>query len=115
MLADATPRFDQALVDVPCSNTGVMRRRLDLRWRISPEETRYLTDTQLRLLARAAGFVRQGGALVYSTCSIEPEENEQIVKRFLEENTGWQLETERTLHPVEDHTDGAYAARLTKD
>ena len=55
------------------------------------------------------------GRLVYSTCSIEPEENGQIVKRFLEENTGWQLETERTLHPVEDHTDGAYAARLTKD
>ena len=115
VLADTTPRFDQALVDVPCSNTGVMRRRLDLRWRITPEETRYLTDTQLRLLARATGFVRPGGALVYSTCSIEPEENEQIVKRFLEENTGWQLETEHTLHPVEDHTDGAYAARLTKD
>ena len=91
-----------------------MRRRLDLRWRITPEETRFLLGIQQRCLS---GFpARQpGGKIVYSTCSIEPEENEQIVKRFLEENTGWQLETERTLHPVEDHTDGAYAARLAKD
>ena len=115
VLADATPRFDLALVDVPCSNTGVMRRRLDLRWRINPEETRFLLGIQQRLLEQASRLVQPGGKIVYSTCSIEPEENEQIVKRFLEENTGWQLEAERALHPVEDHTDGAYAARLAKD
>ena len=107
-------KFDRVLVDVPCTNTGVIRRRLDLRWRLSPGQTKRLADEQLRLLVRAAAHAKPDGQLVYSTCSIEPEENEQLVARFLEANPGWQLAAERSLHPVEDHTDGAYAARLTR-
>ena len=114
LLADDSPRFDRVLIDVPCSNNGVMRRRLDLRWRIAPEETSFLIDTQRRLLERASRLTRPGGKIVYSTCSIEPDENELLVKKFLDDNPGWQLEAERTLHPVDDHTDGAYAARLVK-
>lgn len=109
-----TGGYDRALVDVPCSNTGVMRRRLDLRWRLCPDETRLLTDEQLKLLGQAAARTKPDGQLIYSTCSLEPEENEQLVGRFLKANPEWQLAEERTLHPVEDHTDGAYAARLTR-
>ena len=115
VLAEATPRFDRVLIDAPCSNTGVMRRRLDLRWRLTPEETRYLTGTQYRLLEQVSELVRPGGKVAYSTCSIEPEENELLVKQFLEVNPEWRLDTERTLNPTEDHTDGAYTARLTKN
>ncbi len=110
----ATGEYDRVLVDVPCSNTGVMRRRLDLRWRLSPDKPRLLADEQLKLLSQAAGNAKPNGQLVYSTCSIEAEENEQLVARFLEAYPAWQLVAERSLHPVEDHTDGAYAARLTR-
>ena len=68
-------QFDRILVDAPCSNTGVMRRRVDLRWRISPEEISRLQQTQLELLKLAATKLKPGGVLIYSTCSLEPEEN----------------------------------------
>lgn len=114
VVANQTQKFDRVLVDVPCSNTGVMRRRLDLRWRINPDETRYLIDAQLQLLKQASEATQADGKCVYSTCSIEPEENELLVKRFLQENPEWQLETERALHPTENYTDGAYAALLSR-
>ena len=91
-----------------------MRRRLDLRWRINPNETRYLIDAQLQLLKQASEATQADGKCVYSTCSIAPEENELLVKRFLQENPEWQLETERALHPTENYTDGAYAALLSR-
>ena len=65
-------------------------------------------------MEKASYHTKPNGLLVYSTCSIEPEENELIIKRFLKKNTEWELQAERTLHPVEDHTDGAYSARLSK-
>ncbi|MCS7337579.1 MAG: 16S rRNA (cytosine(967)-C(5))-methyltransferase RsmB, partial [Verrucomicrobiae bacterium] len=71
----AAAEFDRVLVDAPCTNTGVMRRRPDLRWRIKPEEIIRLQGVQLELLERAAPLVKSGGVLVYSTCSLEPEEN----------------------------------------
>ena len=112
--ATATGKYDRVLVDVPCSNTGVMRRRLDLRWRLSPGGAKRLADEQLKLLTQAAAHTKLSGQLVYSTCSIEAEENEQLVARFLETHPGWRLAAERSLHPVEDHTDGAYAAHFTR-
>ena len=114
VVANQTQKFDRVLVDVPCSNTGVMRRRLDLRWRINPDETRCLIDAQLQLLKQASEATQADGKCVYSTCSIEQEENELLVKRFLQENPEWQLETERALYPTENHTDGAYAALLSR-
>ena len=106
--------FDRVLVDAPCTNSGVIRRRLDSRWRINSNEKERLIKTQFKLLEKASYHTKPNGLLVYSTCSIEPEENELIVKRFLKKNTEWELQAERTLHPVEDHTDGAYSARLSK-
>ena len=105
-------KFDRILIDAPCSNTGVMRRRVDLRWRISPEEISRLQQTQLDLLKLAAVKLKPGGVLVYSTCSLEPEENGEVVKEFLREHGGFKLENERELLPFADSVDGAYVARL---
>jgi 16S rRNA (cytosine967-C5)-methyltransferase len=102
------------LVDAPCSNTGVMRRRVELRWRIQPQEIERLTSLQRKLLTRASAHLRPGGCLVYSTCSLEPEENEQLVRQFLEQTPGFELEDETSLSPVRDGVDGAYAASLRR-
>jgi 16S rRNA (cytosine967-C5)-methyltransferase len=104
--------FDRILVDAPCSNSGVMRRRVDLRWRISPEEILRLQRAQLDLLKLAATKLNPGGVLVYSTCSLEPEENSEVVKEFLRGHKHFKLESERELLPFVDHVDGAYVARL---
>lgn len=106
--------FDRVLVDVPCSNTGVLRRRPDLRWRLQGEELYRLPATQLELLKQAAAHVRPGGLLAYSTCSLEPEENEQVVRAFLQSTPGFSLEQERILLPFVDGVDGAYVARLRR-
>jgi 16S rRNA (cytosine967-C5)-methyltransferase len=105
-------QFDRILVDAPCSNTGVMRRRVDLRWRISTDEILRLQKAQLDLLKIAATKLKSGGILIYSTCSLEPEENSEVVKEFLAANTNFKLETERQLLPFADNADGAYVARL---
>jgi len=104
--------FDRILVDAPCSNTGVMRRRVDLRWLIQPAEIERLRATQLALLNQAATVLKPGGIIVYSTCSLEPEENSEVVKEFLATNPNFKLETERQLLPFADSVDGAYVARL---
>lgn len=104
--------FDRILIDAPCSNTGVMRRRVDLRWRIRPQELTRLRQSQLGLLNEAAGRLKPGGALVYSTCSLEPEENEGVVAEFLERQPRFSLQTQRQLTPTSDGVDGAYVARL---
>ena len=106
--------FDRILVDAPCSNTGVMRRRVDLRWRIQPEEIERLRAAQLDLLKQAATQVKPGGVLVYSTCSLEPEENGEVVKHFLSEHADFKLESERELLPFVDNVDGAYVAKLIR-
>jgi 16S rRNA (cytosine967-C5)-methyltransferase len=105
---------DRALLDAPCSNTGVMRRRVDLRWRIREQELRRLQATQFTLLRRAGEAVKPGGTLVYSTCSLEPEENRTVVDQFLSEQPDFKLETERQLLPFVDEVDGAYVARLVR-
>jgi len=106
--------FDRVLVDAPCSNTGVMRRRVELRWRIKPEEIKRLAQTQMNILKAAAKRVRIGGALVYSTCSLERDENQGVVGQFLAENNGFSLDQEREMTPMIDGVDGAYCARLMR-
>jgi 16S rRNA (cytosine967-C5)-methyltransferase len=106
--------FDRVLVDAPCSNTGVLRRRVDLRWRIRPDEISRLRVTQLGLLRRAESLLKPGGVLVYSTCSLEPEENTEVISQFLSERAGFKLERKRELLPFADAVDGAFVARLVK-
>jgi 16S rRNA (cytosine967-C5)-methyltransferase len=105
-------RFNRILVDAPCSNTGVMRRRVDLRWRIQLAEISRLRQAQLDLLKLAATRLKPGGVLIYSTCSLEPEENGEVVAEFLRGHADFKLETERALLPFADNVDGAYVARL---
>lgn len=108
------PEFDRVLVDAPCSNTGVMRRRVDLRWRIQLAEIGRLGGEQRSILQRAAEKTKVGGVLVYSTCSLEPEENQAIVQEFLKNQPGFVLETEQQLTPWDDQVDGAYCAKLIR-
>jgi len=107
-------RFDRVLVDAPCSNTGVMRRRPDLRWRIQEKEIARLAALQLKLLNQAVGLTKPGGVLVYSTCSLESEENERVVEQFIGSHADVRLETTRSLFPPRDGCDGAFVARLGK-
>jgi 16S rRNA (cytosine967-C5)-methyltransferase len=106
--------FDRILLDAPCSNTGVMRRRVDLRWRITPEEISRLRALQLELLNQAASLLTPGGTLVYSTCSLEPEENQQLIRDFLSTHANLKLDSERELLPFSEGVDGAYAVALRK-
>jgi 16S rRNA (cytosine967-C5)-methyltransferase len=112
--SQAAMLYDRILLDAPCSNTGVMRRRVDLRWRIRPEELGRLRAMQLTLLHQAAPLLKPGGILVYSTCSLEPEENKEVVSEFLAGHNGFKLEHERELLPFVDKADGAYVARLVR-
>ncbi|MBI1842943.1 MAG: 16S rRNA (cytosine(967)-C(5))-methyltransferase RsmB [Verrucomicrobia bacterium] len=100
--------FDRILVDAPCSNTGVMRRRIDLRWRVSPEEIQRLQGAQQSLIENASTQLKPGGLLVYSTCSLEPEENQQVTQWFLRHNPEFESVFSRQLTPFEHSVDGAY-------
>jgi 16S rRNA (cytosine967-C5)-methyltransferase len=107
-------RFDRVLLDAPCSNTGVLRRRVDLRWRIEEKEIARLAALQEKLLATAARLTRPRGVLVYSTCSLEREENERVVERFSEQHPEFTLETTRSTFPPSDGVDGAFVARFRR-
>ncbi|MFH1079980.1 MAG: 16S rRNA (cytosine(967)-C(5))-methyltransferase RsmB [Pseudomonadota bacterium] len=86
--------FDGILLDVPCSGLGTLRRNPEIKWRIAPEDLHRHADVQKRLLAVAAECLRQGGRLVYSTCSVMPEENEAIIANFLSRHRDF-----RCIHP----------------
>jgi len=120
--------FDRVLVDVPCSGSGTLSKKPDIKWRKDLFDIRNLAKTQSKLLAKAALMVKVGGIIVYSTCSIEPEENFDIVKKFLEENPNFKFESAKGKFPDEiidengciqtlphiHKTDGAFAARLVR-
>lgn len=108
-----TAPFDRILVDAPCSNTGVMRRRVGLRWRLQPEELGRLRSLQGELVRTGLRFLKPGGRLVYSTCSLEPEENHTLIQALLAEHPEVRLLRERQLLPGSDRVDGAYVATLT--
>jgi len=86
----AQSAFDRVLVDAPCSGTGTLRRNPEIRWRITPGDIQDLSQRQKRLLSNVAGTLRSGGRLVYSTCSVEIEENEGVRQAFLENNRGFE-------------------------
>lgn len=119
---------DVVLVDAPCTGTGTFRRHPDARWRLKPSDLAVMSALQREILRAAAGVVSPGGFLVYSTCSLETEENDTQVERFLTEHRDWRLEPPaegavpaavldagrlRVL-PQRHGTDGAFAARLRK-
>ena len=106
--------FDAVLVDVPCSNTGVLNRRPEARWRCTEQSLRELALLQHDLLRIACERVSPGGRVVYSTCSLEPEENRSVVDAVLAERPDMHLESDR-LHLPGQPSDGAYQALLRRD
>ena len=119
-IADAAePRgdgpYDAVLVDPPCSGLGTLQGRPDLRWRAQPEAIAELAELQLRILSAGAAALRPGGALVYATCTISPQENEQVVERFLAGHGRFALDgSAHQLLPHRDGTDGFFLARLRR-
>jgi 16S rRNA (cytosine967-C5)-methyltransferase len=110
----AHAQFDRILVDAPCSNTGVMRRRVDLRWRLTGRDFLQMQKEQLRILRATIPLLKTEGVLVYSTCSIEPEENEEVIKTVTEEFSYLKLAGQAFLLPFQDGFDGAFAAKLKR-
>ncbi len=106
--------FDRILLDVPCSNTGVLRRRPDARWRFSLRRLEKLRVAQAALLRASFARLRAGGRLVYSTCSIEMEENRLLVEEFLASEPSASLAGVSERIPTRDGTDGAFAAAILK-
>ena len=106
--------FGKVLVDAPCSNTGVLRRRPDARWNWSVEKLEALVKLQAEILDQIAPLVAPGGSLVYSTCSNEPEENVDQVNAFLSRHPDFTLDMTRESVPFDSGHDGAFAARLVR-
>lgn len=104
---DLPQEYDAVLIDAPCSNTGVLRRRPDAKWRLTETSLHAMPAIQLRLLQEAARFVRPGGRLVYSTCSIETEENQGVAEQFLETHQDtFTLDTSQLYYPHPQRHDG---------
>ncbi len=107
--------FDRVLVDAPCSNSGVLMKRAEARHRLGAEDLKQLAALQGKLLDRAAAVVRQGGTLVYSTCSLFAAENRRVVGAFLgRRGAEFALEEERLRYPHRTGRDGGYMARLVR-
>ena len=106
--------FDAVLLDVPCSNSGVLQRRVDARWRLSAGEITRLATLQLQILEQASAAVRPGGRLVYSTCSIDREEDRAVVDAFLATHKDFTFVEEYLALPHREQADGAYAALLCR-
>jgi len=108
-------KFDRILLDAPCSNTGVIRRRVDVRWRLKGDDFKRMPNTQLGLIKNLAPLLKPGGTLVYSTCSMEPEENEGVVRRVTQETPELTFRESRRTLPFRDNIDGAFAAAFTRN
>ncbi len=109
--------FEAVLLDAPCSNSGVLQRKPDAKWRLSPVQISELVELQSRMLAKASTLVSPGGCLAYSTCSVDAEENGSVVERFLggDSGTGFRLVEGRLSLPWIDGHDGAGAYLLRRD
>jgi len=111
-LGDRT--FDAILLDVPCLNTGVLRRRADARWRVDAGRLEKITQLQYGMLCACANLLKEKGRLVYSTCSLETEENEDLVARWISGNPDFRIVKTGKCFPPESETDGAFAALLRR-
>ena len=120
-VADATEyhtelrdRYDRVLLDVPCSGLGVIRKKPDIKWTRKEEDLPELIDTQRKILECGAEYLKTGGTLVYSTCTVLKDENERQIEKFLKKHPEFKLEEEIKLFPHKNHTDGFYIAKMIK-
>lgn len=111
---DLRDSADCVLVDGPCSGLGVIRRKPEIKYKELADEGRELSEKQLRILLTASCYVKEGGILVYSTCTVNRIENTEVVERFLKERSGFTLLFERQYLPDTDETDGFYICKMRK-
>ena len=107
--------FDGILLDVPCSNTGVLQRRSDARWRVNPKRIKELNKLQFSILENCSKFISSNGRIVYSTCSLEQEENELLLDKWISQNKGFYIEKSIKIFPPDTLTDGGYAALIRRN
>jgi 16S rRNA (cytosine967-C5)-methyltransferase len=110
----AAETFDRVLLDAPCTGTGTLRHNPEIRWRLSPENFRELPAVQSRILREAARVLRRGGRLVYSTCSVEREEDEEVVAAFLRSRPDFKQTQATRTWPHRDDVDGFFLASLER-
>lgn len=103
---------DRVLADVPCSGLGILRRKPDIKWNWEPESD--LPQIQKRILQNAASYVKPGGVLVYSTCTLNTRENEEVIQMFLKEHLEFERLEQKTYYPHLDKTDGFFICKLQK-
>ena len=128
------PRFDRILIDAPCTGTGVIRKHPDIKWARTEEDFIKIPEKQIRLLEGLAPYLKKGGVMVYATCSLEPEENEEVIKKFLKKHPDFELENPEKIllkicpekvkvlcdgnylrtYPHKDSLDGFFVVRMRK-
>ena len=106
-------KYDKILLDVPCLGLGVIKRKPDIKWQRKPEDIKNITEIQKQVLENCAKYLKNGGSLVYSTCSILKEENEDVVNDFLKSNNDFEKmeNTEITILP-EAERDGFFMCKI---
>ncbi|MBR4110331.1 MAG: 16S rRNA (cytosine(967)-C(5))-methyltransferase RsmB [Clostridia bacterium] len=107
-------KYDRILLDVPCTGIGVIRKKPDIKWTRQPEDIEEIVNIQYRILDNCSRYLKAGGTLVYSTCTILDRENGGQVRKFLEEHNDFELLEETKLYPHIDNTDGFYIAKLIR-
>lgn len=114
---ELSPPYDRILVDVPCSGTGTLARRPEIRWKLKPDDLLRLVETQRKILDRCLSLLAPRGVLVYCACSVLPEEGREQARHLIERyrDSGLSLDRELTLLPHRHGTDGFYAARIAKN
>ena len=126
---DKVKYFENGLIDVPCTGTGVISKRVDLKWRRKLSDINEMALMQKNILSNTSEYLKVGGSIVYSTCSIEKEENWDIINNFLNSNNNFKLDRAEkyipkryvdkngclSIFPPKDNMDGIFAARLTKN
>lgn len=113
--ADLVEKCHRVLCDVPCSGLGVIARKPEIKYRKNSEEIKKLYEIQFEILRASAKYLKKDGILLYSTCTINRDENEAIVERFLKENIDFKLEKKILLLPNRDDTDGFFIAKIVKE
>jgi len=107
---------DRVLIDAPCTGLGVLRRNPDAKWKLQPEFLDKITKVQQEILKNYSKMVKEGGKLIYATCSIIPQENTEQIKQFLDSEEGkvFSLEEEMNIYASESGFDGFYMARMIR-
>ena len=108
-------KADRVLVDAPCSGLGVVRRKPEIKYKEKTDDMALLPDKQLAILSASSSYVKPGGLLLYSTCTINPEENEKVVERFLSRNRDFEKVERLLLLPNVNNTDGFFICVMKRD